>query len=396
MTSIKITNIPVQPLFLGFPGENDSRPVYVDVSPWLEEFPDATVSIVYTRSDGRTYAVVVNQPGPVVTWKPMEADLVEGKCKLQIQIKQGDAVKKDSVVDCYVGNSLDDPSDPPQDPRPTYVEEVIDAADRAEEAVEHYPQIRNDYWWAWDAENGEWVNTGVKASGEGGGAVESVNGQTGAVVLDAEDVGALPDDTVIPSQIGQLSDNVGLVHYNSQTLADAQQAQARENIGAAASATLLSMLIPILRDGLYGTDQTAAINALEVALGGTPEPEDPIETYTPEMTEGYINVTTGATGGTSTYKHTEIIPVREGDKVYGTSFDSTYNVTIPRIRARFTAAYDANGAIYPAGGSNTQADYEEGTPFVVPAGVYGVVFSIVNSLANQVVVYVDKSERVGA
>ena len=29
-------------------------------------------------------------------------------------------------------------------------------------------------------------------------AVDSVNGQTGAVVLDAEDVGALPDDTPIP------------------------------------------------------------------------------------------------------------------------------------------------------------------------------------------------------
>lgn len=236
--------------------------------------------------------------------------------------------------------------------------------------------------------------------------------------------------------------------------------------------TLNNLLIPILRQGLYGNDQEAAISALETALGGTPPvqtcviannltnvtnsndatavnsgtaytatltpaegmemqtvtvtmggvditstaysggtisipsvtgdivitavAESIIETYTPEMSEGYINVTTGATGGTSSYKHTEIIPVREGDKVYGTSFDSTYNVTIPRIRARFTAAYDANGAIYPAGGSSTQADYEEGTPFVVPAGVYGVVFSIVNSLATQVTVYVDKSERVGA
>lgn len=36
----------------------------------------------------------------------------------------------------------------------------------------------------------EWVN-----AGGGGGAVSSVNGQTGDVVLDADDVGALPDDT---------------------------------------------------------------------------------------------------------------------------------------------------------------------------------------------------------
>ena len=33
---------------------------------------------------------------------------------------------------------------------------------------------------------------------QGGGAVESVNGQTGAVVLDASDVGALPDSYVAP------------------------------------------------------------------------------------------------------------------------------------------------------------------------------------------------------
>lgn len=37
--------------------------------------------------------------------------------------------------------------------------------------------------------------------------VESVNGQTGAVVLTAEDVGALPADTVIPSTSGLASES---------------------------------------------------------------------------------------------------------------------------------------------------------------------------------------------
>ena len=35
----------------------------------------------------------------------------------------------------------------------------------------------------------------------GGGAVDSVNGKTGVVVLDASDVGALPDSTVIPAAV---------------------------------------------------------------------------------------------------------------------------------------------------------------------------------------------------
>lgn len=41
--------------------------------------------------------------------------------------------------------------------------------------------------------------------------VDSVNGQTGAVVLDAGDVGALPDTTVIPSDTSDLTNTAGFV-----------------------------------------------------------------------------------------------------------------------------------------------------------------------------------------
>ena len=106
-----------------------------------------------------------------------------------------------------------------------------------------------------------------------------------------------------------------------------------------------------------------------------------------------FNPANGNPGGTSSYMHTDVIPVAPGDKLYGHSWDSTYSVTTKYLRARFTAAYDENGAIFAAGGSSNQADYKADAPFVVPEGVRGVVFSIVNSIANDVVVYVDKSER---
>ena len=44
-----------------------------------------------------------------------------------------------------------------------------------------------------------------------GGAVASVNGQTGAVVLDADDVGALPDSTTIPSKTSDLVNDSGFI-----------------------------------------------------------------------------------------------------------------------------------------------------------------------------------------
>lgn len=93
------------------------------------------------------------------------------------------------------------------------------AQQAAETAVTHYPKIVNDYWWVWDAERGEYVNTGVKAKGEGGeGAVLSVNGQTGEVTLDAEDVGALPDSST-------LDDIPDGATYKRPTAAQVQQIQ---------------------------------------------------------------------------------------------------------------------------------------------------------------------------
>lgn len=96
------------------------------------------------------------------------------------------------------------------------------------------------------------------------GAVNSVNGKTGDVVLTASDVDALPSSTEIPSKtsdlvndsgfitsvpvetvngetgnvvltasdVGAMADDAHVVKYDSQSLTDAQKAQARENINA--------------------------------------------------------------------------------------------------------------------------------------------------------------------
>lgn len=45
----------------------------------------------------------------------------------------------------------------------------------------------------------------------GGGAVDSVNGMTGDVVLGASDVGALPDTTAIPTKTSDLQNDSGFL-----------------------------------------------------------------------------------------------------------------------------------------------------------------------------------------
>lgn len=87
--------------------------------------------------------------------------------------------------------------------------------------------------------------------------VTSVNSKTGAVVLTAADVGALPDTTSIPTKTSEIENDSGFitaaqapvqsvdgatgavttnaVKYTEQTLTDGQKTQARTNIGAGTS-----------------------------------------------------------------------------------------------------------------------------------------------------------------
>lgn len=55
---------------------------------------------------------------------------------------------------------------------------------------------------------------GIPKGADGAGAVDSVNGYTGVVVLDASDVGALPDSTTIPTKTSELDNDSGFVTAN--------------------------------------------------------------------------------------------------------------------------------------------------------------------------------------
>lgn len=48
------------------------------------------------------------------------------------------------------------------------------AVEKTEQNVEHYPKIIDEQWYTWDAENGEYVATGVSANGNTGNGIESV------------------------------------------------------------------------------------------------------------------------------------------------------------------------------------------------------------------------------
>lgn len=96
-------------------------------------------------------------------------------------------------------------------------------------------------------------------------AVDSVNGQTGAVVLDAEDVGALPDNTPIPSKTSDLTNDSGFATTSdvSTALADYTKTADLTTLLAAKQDTLTfdnapteNSNNPVKSGGVYAANQT--------------------------------------------------------------------------------------------------------------------------------------------
>lgn len=70
--------------------------------------------------------------------------------------------------------------------------------------------------------------------------VDSVNGKTGAVVLGASDVGALPDTTVIPSKTSQLQNDSGYLTAVPSEYVTEQELKAETDRATAAEASIAS------------------------------------------------------------------------------------------------------------------------------------------------------------
>ena len=94
---------------------------------------------------------------------------------------------------------------------------------------------------------------GIPKGADGTGAVLSVNGQTGTVVLDASDVGALPDSTVIPDAQIQSdwnqSDNTKKDFIKNKPTIPAAQVNSDWNASSGVAEILNKPTIPVVNNG---------------------------------------------------------------------------------------------------------------------------------------------------
>lgn len=161
---------------LGRQGEHGVRQVWFDLAYLIENFGEGTAMLVYQRNkDLAPYIVSATQTGNRFEWTIDETDTAyEGFGKAEIRWTVDGAlaktvIYKTSVLKSLTGDTvIPDPYESWYDRMIEYIDQRSISPDQIDEAVESY---LNEH--------------PVEAP------VDSVNGKTGAVVLDAGDVGAL-------------------------------------------------------------------------------------------------------------------------------------------------------------------------------------------------------------
>ncbi|MEF2699891.1 MAG: hypothetical protein U0N08_01825 [Oscillospiraceae bacterium] len=174
---ININNPPLHAVEISRQGENAFREIVIDVSAWLAEYIDGKISVIYCRPDGELYPVIVNANESPIVWRPTATDTaVAGKGAIEVRITYGNVLGKSCTIAAKVLGALGAPGDAPAAPAPDWAQQVAEdaesaaaAAEKAEAASTHMPQISaSKTWLVWDADAGEYVDSGVSAAGAKG------------------------------------------------------------------------------------------------------------------------------------------------------------------------------------------------------------------------------------
>ena len=200
---------------LGFKGEAERTQVVIDASSWLEEFGSGgLLRLRHAPQNEQIYSPTGQTvEDGVLTWTIGESDTSTGGIgqaevwytitdENEVEHKVASAVFQTKVLWslAVVSSSV-----------PSGIEDWLEEADAALETINSkasQTDLEAEVERATVAE--AYLQEQIDQGG-GGGAVSSVNGKTGAVVLGASDVGALPDDTTIPSKTSQLTNDSGFL-----------------------------------------------------------------------------------------------------------------------------------------------------------------------------------------
>lgn len=168
---------------IGYVGENDHMHVLIDCKEVFDEYPDAVPTMAIVPPVGEGYPKAVTRNGDVVEWLVKDSDVtVEGDGEFQLSFTEGEIIRKSINARFRVKRSISGSGSAPSGVQDWLTDaneklaEVEEATRDAEEAAQHAPMIGLDgYWYRWDAEAEEYVNTGTKAQGDPGDLIDDTD-----------------------------------------------------------------------------------------------------------------------------------------------------------------------------------------------------------------------------
>ncbi len=125
---------------IGRLGENNARVIRINVSGIVRAFPGAEFTVLNKRpGDADAYPVApenVEMNGEIVLWTVASGDLTrEGVGQFEVVASVGGTIVKTVIYSSRIDHALDGSENPPE-PWEGWVQQVTDAADRAEDAAE--------------------------------------------------------------------------------------------------------------------------------------------------------------------------------------------------------------------------------------------------------------------
>ena len=124
-------------ILIGRQTENGVNEIEIDVSEWLEHWPGMNISIMHTRpGDTYAYPVATRMTGSCIVWEISNADTaIHGLGTVEIMGILDGKKKLSRIVQTHISKTTTaTTSDIPEAAKP-WVDDVIDAAHRAEEAA---------------------------------------------------------------------------------------------------------------------------------------------------------------------------------------------------------------------------------------------------------------------
>ena len=165
-----------QGLPLGRQMENGVRQIIFDLSGLIEDYGDGTAELVHQRGkDLAPYLISAQRDGNSLTWTVSDTDTAfAGDGQAEIRWRVDDALAKTVILRTYVNHSITADTVIP-DALQSYFDALVEYIDDRSVSPEDLADAVADYI----------EQHPIDAP------VQSVNGETGNVVLDAEDVGAI-------------------------------------------------------------------------------------------------------------------------------------------------------------------------------------------------------------